>query len=85
MGWNFKWASYDIDFNFDYHVTFIQEELAEKKLYNYIAQDIHIPEGVEVSVFFKDPAGRVFHTYSAYACGIDMLNVAYHYLDLVLY
>ena len=36
-----------------------------------------------VSVFYKDPAGRVFHTYSAYARGIDMLDVAYHYLDLV--
>jgi predicted dithiol-disulfide oxidoreductase (DUF899 family) len=36
-----------------------------------------------VSIFLKDPAGRVFHTYSAYARGIDMLNVAYHYLDLV--
>ena len=37
----------------------------------------------EVSVFYKDPAGSVFHTYSVYARGIDMLNVAYHYLDLV--
>jgi predicted dithiol-disulfide oxidoreductase (DUF899 family) len=85
MGWDFKWvSSYDTDFNFDYHVSFTQEELAKKEaFYNYIAQDIHIPEEVGVSVFFKDPAGRVFHTYSAYARGIDMLNVAYHYLDLV--
>jgi predicted dithiol-disulfide oxidoreductase (DUF899 family) len=36
-----------------------------------------------VSVFYKDPAGRVFHTYSAYARGIDLLNAAYNYLDLV--
>ena len=36
-----------------------------------------------MSVFYKDPAGRVFHTYSAYARGIDLLNAAYNYLDLV--
>ncbi|HEY9387845.1 MAG TPA: thioredoxin family protein [Nitrososphaeraceae archaeon] len=84
MGWDFKWfSSYRTDFNFDYHVSFTKEELAKKKaFYNYIAE----PQEGEypgVSVFFKDPAGRVFHTYSAYARGIDMLNVAYHYLDLV--
>jgi predicted dithiol-disulfide oxidoreductase (DUF899 family) len=42
MGWNFKWASYDIDFNFDYHVTFIQEELAEKKLSTTILHKTYI-------------------------------------------
>jgi predicted dithiol-disulfide oxidoreductase (DUF899 family) len=85
MGWDFKWvSSYDTDFNFDYHVSFTQEELAKKKaFYNYIAQDPYLPEREGVSVFFKDPEGRVFHTYSAYARGIDMLNAAYHYLDLV--
>ena len=63
---------------------FTQEELAKKEaFYNYIAQDAGIAEGVGVSVFFKDPAGRVFHTYSTYARGVDRLNVAYHYLDLV--
>jgi predicted dithiol-disulfide oxidoreductase (DUF899 family) len=35
------------------------------------------------SVFYKDPKGNVFHTYSTYARGIDMVNTAYHYLDLV--
>jgi predicted dithiol-disulfide oxidoreductase (DUF899 family) len=66
-------------------VSFTQEELAKNEaFYNYVAYN---PEGVAeregVSVFFKDSRGRVFHTYSAYACGIDMLNMAYHYLDLV--
>jgi predicted dithiol-disulfide oxidoreductase (DUF899 family) len=85
MGWDFKWvSSYDTDFNFDYHVSFTQEELAKKEaFYNYIAQDPLLPEREGVSVFFKDPEGRVFHTYSAYARGIDMLLGAYHYLDLV--
>ena len=85
MGWNFKWvSSYDNDFNFDYHVSFTPEELSEKKaFYNYSFQDTHSPEREGVSVFYKDTADHVFHTYSAYARGIDVLNVAYHYLDLV--
>ena len=85
MGWNFKWvSSYDNDFNFDYHVSFTPQELSEKKaFYNYSLQDTHSPEREGVSVFYKDTAGHVFHTYSAYARGIDVLNVAYHYLDLV--
>jgi predicted dithiol-disulfide oxidoreductase (DUF899 family) len=85
MGWDFKWvSSYDTDFNFDYHVSFTEEELAKKEaFYNYITQDPLLPEREGVSVFFKDPTGRIFHTYSAYARGIDMLLVAYHYLDLV--
>jgi predicted dithiol-disulfide oxidoreductase (DUF899 family) len=85
MGWDFKWvSSYDTDFNFDYHVSFRPEELDRKEaFYNYDLQDMNSSEREGVSVFYKDPAGRVFHTYSAYARGIDMLNVAYHYLDLV--
>ena len=85
MGWNFKWvSSYDNDFNFDYHVSFTPKELSEKKaFYNYNFQDTHSPEREGVSVFYKETADHVFHTYSAYARGIDVLNVAYHYLDLV--
>lgn len=85
MGWNFKWvSSYDNDFNFDYHISFTPKELSEKKaFYNYNLQDTHSPEREGVSVFYKDTADHVFHTYSAYARGIDVLNVAYHYLDLV--
>jgi predicted dithiol-disulfide oxidoreductase (DUF899 family) len=85
MGWDFKWvSSYDTDFNFDYHVSFTPEELDRKEtFYNYNLQDTHSPEREGVSVFYKDLADRVYHTYSAYARGIDMLNVAYHYLDLV--
>jgi predicted dithiol-disulfide oxidoreductase (DUF899 family) len=85
MGWGFKWvSSYDTDFNFDYHVSFTPEELDRKEtFYNYNLQDTHSSEREGVSVFYKDPADRVYHTYSAYARGIDMLNVAYHCLDLV--
>ena len=85
MGWDFKWvSSYDSDFNFDYDVSFTPEELHKKEgFYNYNLQDTLSSEREGVSVFYKDPEGRLFHTYSAYARGIDMLNVAYHYLDLV--
>ena len=85
MGWDFKWvSSYDSDFNFDFDVSFTPEELDKKEaFYNYNLQDTNSPEREGVSVFYKDPASQVFHTYSAYARGIDMLNVAYHYLDLV--
>jgi predicted dithiol-disulfide oxidoreductase (DUF899 family) len=56
---------------------------SKEALYNYTTQDTGVQDREGVSVFFKDTEGRVFHTYSAYARGIDMLNVAYHYLDLV--
>jgi predicted dithiol-disulfide oxidoreductase (DUF899 family) len=85
LGWNFKWvSSYNTDFNFDYNISFRPEEIAKKEgMYNFTIQDPHSPEREGVSVFYKDPEGLIFHTYSAYARGIDMLNVAYHYLDLV--
>ncbi len=85
MGWNFKWvSSSETDFNFDYHVSFTPEEVAKNEaFYNYTMQELHDSEEREgVSVFYKDPAGSVFHTYSAYARGIDMVNATYHYLDL---
>jgi predicted dithiol-disulfide oxidoreductase (DUF899 family) len=84
MGWNFKWVcSWNTDFNFDHHVSFSTEELVNKgAFYNFVTQDPHSSEREGVSVFYKDPEGRVFHTYSAYAHGIDMLNVAYHYPNL---
>jgi predicted dithiol-disulfide oxidoreductase (DUF899 family) len=85
MGWTFKWlSSTETDFNFDYRVSFTSEEIAANKaLYNFSVQDPEASEREGVSVFYKDADARVFHTYSAYARGIDMLNVDYHYLDLV--
>lgn len=85
MGWDFKWvSSYNSDFNFDYNVSFKPREMErEETFYNYVFQNSNSPEREGVSVFYKGPSGRIFHTYSAYARGIDMLNVAYHYLDLV--
>jgi predicted dithiol-disulfide oxidoreductase (DUF899 family) len=85
MGWRFKWlSSFGSDFNFDFHVSFTPEELKKKKaLYNFVPQDPGVGEREGASVFFKDGKGKIFHTYSTYARGIDMLNVDYQYLDLV--
>jgi predicted dithiol-disulfide oxidoreductase (DUF899 family) len=84
MGWNFKWmSSFESDFNLDYNVSFTPEELAKKQsFYNFKVQDPGSSEREGVSIFFKDENESVFHTYSAYARGIDLLNTAYNYIDL---
>jgi predicted dithiol-disulfide oxidoreductase (DUF899 family) len=84
MGWDFKWvSSFGTDFNFDYRVSFTAEELERKEaVYNFKTLRPGMQEREGASVFYKDPEGRVFHTYSTYARGIDMLNTAYHYIDL---
>jgi predicted dithiol-disulfide oxidoreductase (DUF899 family) len=85
MGWTFKWlSSFGNDFNRDYHVSHTPEELAKKDAYyNYTRQPPYASEAPGMSVFYRDDAGAVFHTYSCYARGLDMLNGAYHLLDLV--
>jgi predicted dithiol-disulfide oxidoreductase (DUF899 family) len=85
LGWSFKWlSSSGSDFNYDYNVSFTPEALANgSAIYNYAAYKMKMPEMQGISVFFKDAEGNVFHTYSCYARGVDMLNNAYHYLDLV--
>lgn len=85
MGWSFKWASsFGNDFNRDYHVSFSKEEVAKGEMtYNFQPSKFPSDEAPGISVFYRDEEGRVFHTYSCYARGLDMLNGAYHYLDLV--
>jgi predicted dithiol-disulfide oxidoreductase (DUF899 family) len=83
MGWSFKWvSSYGNDFNRDYHVSFTPEEQKTAD-YNYKAAGFGSSEAPGVSVFIKGTDGQIFHTYSCYARGLDMLNGAYHLLDLV--
>jgi predicted dithiol-disulfide oxidoreductase (DUF899 family) len=83
MGWSFPWvSSYGSDFNYDFHVSFTEEQLAAGKVdYNY-----GLDEGEEelpgISVFYRNERGEVFHTYSCYSRGIDMVNGAYQLLDL---
>ncbi|MGN6821406.1 MAG: DUF899 domain-containing protein [Candidatus Nitrosocosmicus sp.] len=85
MGWKFKWvSSYNTDFNYDYHISFTSEELDKNKVfYNYIDQYTPSTEREGVSIFYKNSSGKIYHTYSTYARGIDILNTAYNYLDLV--
>jgi predicted dithiol-disulfide oxidoreductase (DUF899 family) len=83
MGWDFKWvSSAPTDFNFDYRVSFAPED-EPNPVYNYGSLSPRGPEREGMSVFFKDDDGSLFHTYSSYARGIDLLNTAYNYLDLV--
>ncbi len=65
-------------------LSFTPEALAAgSAIYNYAANKMNMSELPGISVFFKDTEGKVFHTYSCYARGLDMLNTAYHYLVLV--
>ena len=83
MGWSFKWmSSLGNDFNRDYHVSFSPEE-KDTAYYNYKAGGFPSSEAPGISVFSKDGTGGIFHTYSCYSRGLDMLNGAYHLLDLV--
>jgi predicted dithiol-disulfide oxidoreductase (DUF899 family) len=84
MGWRFHWvSSFDSDFNYDYHVSFTSEERAAGKVnYNYDETAFPSEEGPGLSVFFKDSNGEIFHTYSSYARGLDILVGAYNFLDM---
>ncbi len=85
MGWTFEWvSSFGSDFNYDYQVSFRSEDLATGEvLHNYTRRKTGMSELAGISVFYKDESGSIFHTYSTYERGLDMLNGAYHYLDLV--
>jgi predicted dithiol-disulfide oxidoreductase (DUF899 family) len=84
MGWRFKWlSSHGNDFNFDYHVSATEEEkAAEKMYYNYRTDGLISDELPGLSVFYREEEGQVFHTYSTYARGLDLLVGAYNFLDL---
>jgi predicted dithiol-disulfide oxidoreductase (DUF899 family) len=86
MGWSFRWvSSFGNDFNYDYYVSFTPAQVAgtAEAYYNYArAKSVWGPDAVGISVFSKSDKGEVFHTYSCYSRGVDMMNGAYHYLDL---
>ena len=84
MGWRFPWvSSHDSDFNFDYHVSFSKADKARgKAVYNYVEQDYMSDELPGVSAFYRDEAGDVYHTYSTYARGGEMLIGTYAMLEL---
>jgi predicted dithiol-disulfide oxidoreductase (DUF899 family) len=84
MGWTFDWfSSFGTEFNHDYGASFTPEELTNgKAYYNYTWQKPPGPEVVGISVFYKEIDGTLFHSYSCYARGVDMMNGAYNYIDL---
>ncbi len=84
MGWSLPWfSSAGSEFNFDYHVSFTPDDLKAAKVeYNYRLMPPDSSEAPGISVFLND-GGTIYHTYSTYERGLDMLNVAYHYMDLV--
>lgn len=84
MGWRFHWvSSYGSDFNYDYHVSFAKEERDKGKVqYNYTEMNFPSEEGPGLSVFQRDPDGQIYHTYSAFSRGLDMLVGTYNVLDL---
>lgn len=85
MGWSFKWvSSAGSDFNRDFHVSFTDEELANKKAYyNYRETTFVSREAPGFSVFARDENGEVYHTYSCFGRGLENSIGAYNYLDLV--
>ncbi|HUD53360.1 thioredoxin family protein [Parvibaculum sp.] len=85
MGWRFDWASsHDTDFNSDYGVSFTKEDLAKgPTFYNFERREKQEEgEAPGTSVFYKNEAGEVFHTYSSYARGGDVMIGAYNWLDI---
>ena len=85
MGWDINWvSSHGTDFNSDFHVSFTPAELAKGKVYyNYGMMAFPLEEAPGVSVFARDAAGAVYHTYSTYGRGVEFIMGTYRLLDLV--
>ena len=84
FNWTFPWVSSgDSDFNYDFQVSFRAEDIAAgKAVHNYRPYTMKLADKPGISAFYRDESGAVFHTYSCYERGIDMMNAAYQYLDL---
>ncbi len=85
MGWDVNWVSaHGSDFNFDFHVSFTDAEMKAGRMeYNYRMMDFPQQEAPGISVFARDRAGHVYHTYSTYGRGVETIMGTYRLLDLV--
>lgn len=84
MGWEFTWvSSHENDFNYDFRVSFTPENRAAgRAIYNYGTLIRDSPEMFGTSIFVRDEAGDIFHTYSTYHRGTELLIGAFNWLDL---
>jgi predicted dithiol-disulfide oxidoreductase (DUF899 family) len=84
MGWTFPWvSSQGSDFNVDFGVYFSPEDRAAgRAIYNYGTVIENSPDMFGVSIFVKDAKGAIFHTYSTYHRGVELLIGAFNWLDL---
>lgn len=84
MGWRFPWvSSHGSDFNHDFHVSFSPEALARGEVnYNYALRPFPSEEAPGISAFCQGDAGDVFHTYSTYGRGVEVMMGTYNLLDL---
>lgn len=85
MGWAVNWvSSHGTDFNFDFHVSFTEKEMAAGPVdYNYTKFAFPYEEAPGISVFARDAAGAIYHTYSTYGRGVEVIMGTYDLLDLV--
>jgi predicted dithiol-disulfide oxidoreductase (DUF899 family) len=84
MGWRFPWvSSFGTDFNHDFGVNFTQDEMSRGKVdYNYQRQPFPHEEAPGISAFIRDAAGQVFHTYSSYGRGVEVMMHTYALMEL---
>ena len=85
MGWDFTWVSSEGNsFNQDYFVSFTdQQREGGEAIYNYKKSTFPMNEAPGISVFTRGDDGKIYHTYSTYSRGLDMLSGAYHYMDIL--
>jgi predicted dithiol-disulfide oxidoreductase (DUF899 family) len=84
MGWHFRWvSSHGSDFNYDFNASFTPEQIASgRATYNYRDGAQPMEEMSGRSIFYKDEAGAVFHTYSSFARGGEVVLSSYALLDM---
>jgi predicted dithiol-disulfide oxidoreductase (DUF899 family) len=85
MGWNFRWvSSQGSDFNYDFAVSFTRDDIAAgRAIYNYGTVIRNSEDMFGASIFVKDATGAIYHTYSTYHRGAELLVGAFNWLDLV--
>jgi len=89
MGWTLPWySSFGGDFNYDFHATTdeavaaVEYNFRDKATLEKLGQTYHVSgEQPGISVFLRD-GGSVYHTYSTYGRGLDLLLTTNNWLDL---